>query len=70
MSGLAWSAAGRFSAQLITWAITIVVIRLLTPDDYGLMTLAGVFVAFLAMLSELGLGAAVVFSARNLIMTS
>jgi len=60
MSGLAWSAAGRFSAQLITWAITIVVIRLLTPEDYGLVALAGVFVVFLTMLNELGLGAAVI----------
>ncbi len=60
VSGLAWSAGGRLVAQLLTWCITIVIIRLLSPEDYGLMTLAGVFVAFLALLNELGLGAAVV----------
>ncbi|MCJ8502099.1 lipopolysaccharide biosynthesis protein [Desulfatitalea alkaliphila] len=60
MSGLAWSASGRLLAQLITWCITIVIIRLLSPEDYGLMALAGVFVAFLALLNELGLGAAIV----------
>ena len=60
MSGLAWSAAGKFSAQFITWAITILIIRMLTPEDYGLVTMAGVFVVFLTMLNELGLGAAVI----------
>lgn len=44
----------------MTWAITLVVIRLLTPADYGLLAMATVFVAFLAMFSELGLGAAIV----------
>lgn len=60
MSGLAWSAAGRLLAQLVTWCITLVIIRLLSPEDYGLMALAGVFVAFLALLNEMGLGAAIV----------
>lgn len=60
ISGLRWTAGAKFLGQLITWGITLVIIRLLSPADYGLMELAGVFVAFLAMLSELGLGAAVV----------
>jgi O-antigen/teichoic acid export membrane protein len=60
MSGLFWTAGARLLAQLFTWCITIVIIRLLSPSDYGLMELAGVFVAFLAMLNELGLGAAVI----------
>lgn len=60
MSGLRWTAGAKFLSQLITWAITIVVIRLLSPADFGLLALAMVFVAFLAMLNELGLGAAVV----------
>jgi len=60
LSGLRWTAGAKFLGQLVTWGITLVVIRLLSPADYGLMELAGVFVAFLAMLSELGLGAAVI----------
>jgi teichuronic acid exporter len=60
LSGLGWSAGGRFLGQLITWAITIIVMRLLTPGDYGLMGMAGVFIAFLALLNELGLGAALI----------
>jgi len=60
LSGFRWTASVRLVSQVITWAITLVVIRLLTPADYGLLAMATVFVSFLAMFSELGLGAAVV----------
>lgn len=60
LSGFRWLASVKLASQLITWAITLVVIRLLTPADYGLLAMATVFVSFLAMFSELGLGAAVV----------
>jgi O-antigen/teichoic acid export membrane protein len=60
MSGLRWTVGAKFLGQMITWGITLVIIRLLTPADYGLLALASVFVAFLVMLNELGLGAAVV----------
>lgn len=58
--GLGWSVGARFLSQLITWAITLMVIRLLTPADYGLMALAGMFIFFFALLNELGLGAALI----------
>lgn len=54
----------KLMSQVITWAITLVVIRLLTPADYGLLAMAMVFVSFLTMFSELGLGAAVVQKAE------
>lgn len=60
LSGFRWTASVRLLSQVITWAITLVVIRLLTPADYGLLAMATVFVSFIAMFSELGLGAAVV----------
>jgi O-antigen/teichoic acid export membrane protein len=60
MSGLRWSAGLRMVAQLLTWAVTIIVIRLLSPGDYGLMAMAGVFMALLSMVSEVGLGSVIV----------
>ena len=57
---LRWSAAAKFSVQLITWGMTIFVVRLLQPSDYGLMAMAMVFVGFLNMLNEAGLGAAII----------
>jgi len=60
MSALRWSAASRFLGQLVSWTITIVVIRLLSPGDYGLMAMAMVFVSFLILLNTWGLDAVLV----------
>lgn len=60
ISGLKWTAGGKLAAQIITWAITLVVIRLLTPEDYGLLAMASVFVAFMLMMSEAGLTPALI----------
>ena len=58
--GLAWTALLRFTGQGITWAITLVVINLLEPKDYGLMGKASVFIGFLGLLSDGGMGESVV----------
>jgi len=60
LSGLRWIAVAKFSTQLISWASTLVVMRLLSPDDYGLMAMAVIFVSFCQMINELGLGAAII----------
>jgi len=60
LSGLRWSAGLRFLGQLLTWIITIFVMRTLSPQDYGLMGMAGVFLTYLATINELGLGAAII----------
>jgi O-antigen/teichoic acid export membrane protein len=54
MSGLKWVTISRMAAQLLTWANTFLVIRLLSPTDYGLATLAGLFANYLSLLNELG----------------
>jgi O-antigen/teichoic acid export membrane protein len=64
VSGLKWSALGRFVPQLISWAATIVIIRLLSPDDYGLLAMAQSFLVFVAFINELGMGWSVVRSER------
>jgi O-antigen/teichoic acid export membrane protein len=64
LSGFRWSAGLKLVSQIMTWAITIFVIRLLAPADYGLLAMATVFVSFLTMFSEMGLGAAVVQQSR------
>ncbi|MGN7613562.1 lipopolysaccharide biosynthesis protein [Magnetococcales bacterium HHB-1] len=60
LTAVGWSAAGRLSAQLLSWAATILIIRILTPEDYGLMAMAAVTVEILFMFSEGGLGMALV----------
>ncbi|MFI5445916.1 lipopolysaccharide biosynthesis protein [Polaromonas sp. UC242_47] len=60
LAGLKWTVLGRLTSQLLTWAITIYVIRLLKPEDYGLMALAAIFSALFSLLSEMGLGSTLV----------
>lgn len=46
--------------KLLSFATTLVLARLLTPSDYGVMALAMVFIGFIAFFNEIGLGAAIV----------
>lgn len=60
VSGLRWIGATRFAGQLISWSITLVVMRLLSPSDYGLMASISVLLALLDTVSELGMAASIV----------
>lgn len=62
--GLKWTAGAKFGGQLITWGITIIVMRLLEPADYGLLAMASVLIVFMNMVAEAGLGQAMVQSAN------
>ena len=55
LTGARWTVASRVGLQLVTWPITIVVMRLLEPGDYGLFTIALLFTGFIALFGELGL---------------
>ncbi len=60
IKSLVWLGGMKYVGQIYSWAITILVIRILNPGDYGLMSMASVCINFLVMISELGLGAAIV----------
>jgi teichuronic acid exporter len=58
--GFLWLGTSAFVGQFVSWLSTILVIRLLSPSDYGLMATTTVFTSFIAMLAELGFGAALI----------
>jgi len=58
IKGIFWVGSTQFVAQVISWAITIFVARLLSPSDYGLMGMAMIFIGFAQFLNELGIGTA------------
>ncbi len=64
VNALRWTAAGRLAGQLGSWAITIYVIRILEPADYGLMSMATVLMGFAMLLNELGVIPALIQSRR------
>jgi len=59
-SGGLWLGALSFITQLISWVFTFYVIRILNPEDFGLMTMAAFLTAYMQMFSGLGLGAAII----------
>lgn len=60
VSGFAWEAACKASAQVFSWISTIYVARVLAPADYGIVAISGIFVGLSLMLGGLGLCAGVI----------
>ncbi|MDH3588820.1 MAG: oligosaccharide flippase family protein [Gammaproteobacteria bacterium] len=54
ISGVRWLAAARMIAQASNWIITFIVIRLLTPTDYGLQAMVAVIYTLVMLLSQSG----------------
>lgn len=55
-----WSVAGQIALQVLRFGMGIVIARLLTPRDFGLMGMITVVTGFAALFAELGFGAALI----------
>lgn len=60
LSALKWLTAARAAGQLVTWVITLIVIRILSPGDYGLVAAVTVVLGFAALTNELGITPALI----------
>jgi len=60
VSGIVWTGAAKWSTQVITWGATLILARLLTPADFGLVGLAMVYVGLVKVVNEMGLTSAIV----------
>jgi teichuronic acid exporter len=60
ISGIAWTAALRWSSQVVSWVATIFVARLLLPGDYGLAAMAAIPIGLVRMVEDFGLDAILV----------
>jgi O-antigen/teichoic acid export membrane protein len=54
------SSVGRALAKVISLVSTLVLARLLTPEDFGLMAMASTVTGFIGFFNEIGIGAAIV----------
>jgi O-antigen/teichoic acid export membrane protein len=57
-----WRSGSQILGQLVTWACTFVVIRLLNPSDYGLFAMTQVVLVFLNLMSGYGFANALIRS--------
>ena len=60
VSGAKWAAGVRLASQIFTWSVTLIMVRLLTPQDYGLNAMLEVPIELLFLFSTLGLDSAII----------
>ena len=60
VSNMLWRYAERFGAQLIAFIVTIILGRILVPEDYGLIALVTVIIAVLNVFVDSGLNTALI----------
>jgi O-antigen/teichoic acid export membrane protein len=55
LSGFAWEGSTKILIQAVTWVTTVLVARILSPEDYGVVAISGVFTGALVLITNLGL---------------
>src|SRR5438128_7009439 len=60
LRGVTWTGGIKGLTLLLSWASTIVVARILSPADYGLVAMATVYLGLTTMITDFGLGSAIV----------
>ena len=65
LTGARWATVLRLGAQIFSWVSTIIVVRFISPEDYGLNAMLTSPLVLMMLVSTLGLEAALV-QARNI----
>ncbi len=60
VSGVVWSSVERFSVQGVAFIVMIIMARILTPDDYGLVAMLTIFIAISQSLVDSGFSQALI----------
>ena len=60
VNGMFWSFLQKISSQFISFFITVILARILTPEDYGIVALASLFLVLMSVFSDGGLGQALI----------
>lgn len=60
LSNLLWKSAERLSSQLVSFAVSIVLARILLPSDYGMVSMVMIFVTLANVFVESGFSSALI----------
>lgn len=60
VSGIGWTSVAQVSKQGLQFIISVILARLLSPEDFGLVGMVIVFTGFASLFGELGFGAALI----------
>lgn len=60
LSGVAYTAIGKYVGMVISLIITGILSRMLTPSDFGVIAVASVIITFFSIFSDLGIAPAII----------
>ncbi|MDX2502913.1 MAG: lipopolysaccharide biosynthesis protein [Gammaproteobacteria bacterium] len=60
LAGFAWEGITKILVQSVTWVTTIIVARILAPEDYGIVAISGIFIGLLAVITDMGFMSALI----------
>lgn len=60
VSGSAWTLFANISSQAISFLVTVVLARLLAPEDFGVVAISAVFIGVITLFQDVGMGAALI----------
>lgn len=58
--GIFWSAVEKYSGLIVSIIVSMILARILSPEEYGVIAIATVFINFLQMFCTVGIGPAVI----------
>lgn len=58
--GVFWNAVQKYSGLVVSTVVSMVLARLLSPEEFGIIAIASVIISFLTMLSDMGIAPAVI----------
>jgi len=58
--GVIWTGSSQLIRQIFSWLVTVVLARLLVPEDFGIVGMTAIFTGFIGQINELGLSAAII----------
>ncbi len=58
VKGISWSAIQQFSTQIVQFAVAIVIAKILTPSEFGVVAASMIILTILQVINEAGFGAA------------
>ena len=60
LRGVSWTAISQVLTQLVTFATTVILARLLVPADFGVVGMAALYTGLVLVLGQIGMGAALI----------
>lgn len=60
VSGMVWRFGEKITAQLVSFVVSLVLARILMPDDYGIVAIVNVFIAIAEIFVTSGLGTSLI----------